>query len=70
MRSRYRGAFLSSSYPLYKLKIFQYAKNYFVCKKISCWSTNYIQQKYDESKKFFGNYYPKYKVQPVYKQNL
>lgn len=37
-------------------------KKYYMYKKIDHLSTNYIQQKFDNLKKKFNDYYPKYKV--------
>lgn len=64
MRSRYRDANTLSSRLSYRPKTFKCIKKCFVCRKISCWSTNHIQQNRDDSKKKFGDCHPKYKARP------
>ena len=38
--------------------------------KVSCWSNNHTQQEHNESKKKYGDCYPKSKVRPNYEQNF
>lgn len=69
MRGRLRGDF-SSSRPLYWPGIFQRTKKCFVCGKVGCWSSNHTRQERDDSKKKFGDRYPKYKTQSTYERNF
>ena len=69
MRGRHRGT-SSSSRPSYRPGTFQRTNKCFVCGKVSCWSSNHTQQERDDSKKRFGDCYPKYKARPSYKRNL
>lgn len=61
MHGQYKSVFLSS-HLLYWLAIFQYNKKYFVYKKVTYWASNHTQQKCNNLKKLFGDFYSKYKV--------
>ena len=69
MRGRHRGTSLLS-HPSYRPGTFQRTKKCFVCEKVDCWSSNHTQQKRDNLKKKFSNYYPKYKARLSYERNL
>lgn len=62
----YTGANSSLSCLLYWPMTFKLIKKCFVYRKISCWSTNHIQQKNNDLKKKFGDRHPKYKIRPNY----
>lgn len=61
MYGRLEGTLLLS-HLLYQSGTFQCIKKCFVCKKVSCWSSNHLQQEQNNLKKKFGNHYPKYKA--------
>ena len=69
MRGWHRGT-SSSFHPSYRPETFQHTKKCFVCGKVGCWSSNHSQQECDNSKKKFGDCYPKYKARPSYERNL
>lgn len=51
------------SHLSYQSKIYQYKNKNWVCKKVRCWTSNYISSEQDELKIKFYNDYSKYYVQ-------